>query len=63
MVIPAGTNPEAMMTKQSGTQDFKKKTSSFKKTSGTAYVGNGHFAMDFIEWGTYNGQTEADIPE
>ena len=44
MVIPAGTNPEAMMTKQSGaaTQDFKKKTSSFKKTSTSAYVGNGH---------------------
>ena len=36
MVIPAGTNPEAMMTKQGGTQDFKKKT--FKKT-----VGNGHY--------------------
>ena len=33
MVIPAGTNPEAMMTKQSATQDFKKKTQSFKKTS------------------------------
>ena len=34
MVIPAGTNPEAMMSKQSGggtTQDFKKKT--FKKTA------------------------------
>lgn len=37
MVIPAGTNPEAMMSKQTGTQDFKKK--SFKKT---ATVGNGH---------------------
>lgn len=36
MVIPAGTNPEAMMSKQSGagtTQDFKKKT--FKKTANT----------------------------
>jgi len=32
MVIPAGTNPEAMMSKQSAaTQDFKKK--SFKKTT------------------------------
>ncbi len=32
MVIPAGTNPEAMMNKSSGTtnQDFKKKT--FNKT-------------------------------
>ena len=39
MVIPAGTNPEAMMSKQTGTQDFKKKSSTFKKT-GT--VGNGH---------------------
>ena len=39
MVIPAGTNPEAMMSKQSGTQDFKKKT--FKKTS-SSNVGNGH---------------------
>ena len=44
MVIPAGTNPEAMMTKQSGgaTQDFKKKT--FKKTG---RVGNGHFLYSF----------------
>lgn len=42
MVIPAGTNPEAMMSKgnsNSGTQDFKKKT--FNKT-GTNQVGNGH---------------------
>lgn len=31
MVIPAGTNPEAMMTKQAATQDFKKKT--FKATT------------------------------
>ena len=38
MVIPAGTNPEAMMTKQGGTQDFKKKT--FKKTA--TNVGNCH---------------------
>jgi hypothetical protein len=31
MVIPAGTNPEAMMSKQTGgTQDFKKKSASFK---------------------------------
>ena len=30
MVIPAGTNPEAMMTKN-GTQDFKKNT--FAKTA------------------------------
>jgi hypothetical protein len=37
MVIPAGTNPEAMMSKSAGTQDFKKKT--FKKTT---TVGNGH---------------------
>ena len=37
MVIPAGTNPEAMMSKSTGTQDFKKK--SFKKT---VTVGNGH---------------------
>lgn len=39
MVIPAGTNPEAMMSKQTGTQDFKKKT--FKKTA-SSHVGNGH---------------------
>jgi len=37
MVIPAGTNPEAMMSKSAGTQDLKKKT--FKKTT---TVGNGH---------------------
>ncbi len=36
MVIPAGTNPEAMMSKSSGAQDTKKK--SFKKT---ATVSNG----------------------
>lgn len=47
MVIPAGTNPEAMMSKQSsgtGTQDFKKK--SFKK-SATTNVGNGHPSQIF----------------
>lgn len=36
MVIPAGNNPEAMMPKQTTTQDFKKKT--FNKTK----VSNGH---------------------
>jgi hypothetical protein len=41
MVIPAGTNPEAMMSKSSGTQgDFKKKTTSFKNSGA---VGNGHY--------------------
>ncbi len=41
MVIPAGTNPEAMMTQKTGTQnDFKKK--SFRKTNN---VGNGHHSL------------------
>ncbi len=61
MVIPAGTNPEAMMSKQSGgttsTQDFKKK--SFKKTTST-HVSHPHMIMCALE----SGDTpERDLPE